>query len=330
MNIWYTPSDIPADFGGSVVTIGIFDGVHRGHKAILAATVNKARELGIPALALTFDPHPRSVHTPELETNLVTSLDDRLQRLESAGIDIVYVQRYSLQYAQLSAEDFVHRQIVDQLHAQYVIVGEDVRFGAGNTGTGQNLRELGEKYSFGVTIMPDVCSPRGRRWSSTWVRELLAKGRVAEAAHVLGRPHRIRGIVQRGFQRGRELGFPTANLCGNNLGEVPADGVYAGWLVRAIPGTDAVEKLPAAISVGSNPQFGGVERTVEAHALGRADLNLYGREIAVDFIEYLRPMLKFESVEHLLKQMDEDLRTTAEILSVPVAGRIDPAAVTAQ
>ena len=132
-----------------------------------------------------------------------------------------------------------------------------------------------------------------------------------------------------GFQRGREIGFPTANLTGDGLGEVPADGVYAGWLVRSVPGSKAAEYLPAAISVGTNPHFEGTERTVEVHALGRSDLNLYGESIAVDFVEYLRPMLSFESLDGLLRQMDEDLRVTAEILGVPTAGRVDPAAVTA-
>lgn len=328
--IWREPSDIPA-YDGAVVTVGVFDGVHKGHKAILHAAVQRAKDMGLPAVALTFDPHPSVVHHPDVPAPLVISVDDRLQRLEAAGLWATYVQRYDLSYAQLTAEEFVERQLVEQLKARAVVVGADVRFGAGNTGDQEKLRELGERFGFSVHIVSDVRSPEGRRWSSTWVRELLDKGDVAGAARVLGRPHRVRGKVRRGFQRGRALGFPTANLSGDGLGEIPRDGVYAGWVVVRVPGTQAAEYLPSAISVGTNPQFDDVtERTVEAHVLGRADLNLYGQEIAIDFMEYLRPMLKLRSVEELLRQMDDDLRAVAEVLAVPVPSRIDPRAVTAQ
>lgn len=326
--IWREPSDIP-DYAGAVVTVGVFDGVHKGHKAILHAAVRRAKAMGLPAVALTFDPHPSVVHRPQVPAPMIASLEDRLQRLEAAGLWATYVQHYDLDYAQLSAEEFVARQLVGQLKARAVVVGADVRFGAGNTGDQKKLQELGESAGFAVEIVSDMRSAEGRRWSSTWVRELLEKGDVAGAARVLGRPHRVRGKVQRGFQRGRQLGFPTANLAGEGLGEVPCDGVYAGWVVLRVPGTQAAEYLPAAISVGTNPQFDGTERTVEAHVLGRSDLNLYGREIAVDFMEYVRPMMKLSSVEELLTQMDDDLRAVAEILAVPVPSRIAPEAVTA-
>ena len=330
MQIWTTPADIPSDLGPTAVTIGIFDGVHKGHKAILDATVRLAKERGLIPVALTFEPHPRLVHQPNLPTRLVTSLRDRLERLESAGIEAAYVQHYDLEYAKLSAADFVHSQLVGTLRAKTIVVGEDARFGAHNSGDATMLSELAAKDCVSVTVLADLRAGDGRRWSSTWVRELLECGDVAGARQVLGRPHRIRGSVQHGFKRGRELGFPTANLKGPDLGEVPADGVYAGWLVRLAPGTRATEHLPAAISVGTNPQFDGEERTVEAHVLGRSDLNLYGEEIAIDFIERLRPMMKLNSVAELLAQMDDDLRATAEVLAVPVAGRICPSAVTAQ
>lgn len=328
VKIWRSPADIPSDHAGSVVTIGVFDGVHRGHRAVLGETVRQAKERGLLSVALTFDPHPAVVHGAKL-VHLVTTLEDRVNRLVAAGIDVVYVQNYTLEYARATPEEFVRDQLLGQLKAKVVVVGEDVRFGCQNSGDGETLRELGEKYGFDVVLLNDREAPEGRRWSSTWVRELLASGDVAGAARVLGRPHRIRGEVVHGFQRGREIGFPTANLMGEELGEVPADGVYAGWLVRSVPESEAAEYLPAAISVGTNPQFDGVQRTVEVHVLGRSDLNLYGERIGVDFVEYLRPMLAFESLEGLLVQMDEDLRATAEILGVPVAGRVDPSEVTA-
>ena len=329
IEIWRQPDDIPDDLGQTVVTVGVFDGVHRGHHAVLSETVRNARARGEKSVALTFDPHPATVHNPDRPVKLVATLDDRIDRLAAAGIDAVYVQHYTLDYAQASAESFVRDQLVGQLHASLVVVGEDARFGKNNSGDGAFLCEMGSRLGFEVILLNDLGEPAGRRWSSTWVRELLASGDVDKAAEILGRPHRLRGTVVHGFQRGRELGFPTANLKGEELGEIPADGVYAGWLVRRVPRSSAAEYLPAAISVGTNPQFDGVERTVEAHVLGRSDLNLYGEGIAVDFIKRLRPMVSFESVEGLLSQMDEDLRNTALTLGVPTAGRVDPADVTA-
>lgn len=296
---------------------------------MLAETVHQARERGLTSVALTFDPHPASVHRPDQPVRLVATLDDRIDRLAAAGVNAVFVQHYTLDYAQASAREFVERQLVGDLHAAAVVVGEDVRFGKGNSGDGELLVRLGRELGFDVILLSDLGDQEGRRWSSTWVRELLQAGDVAKVAQILGRPHRLRGEVVHGFQRGRELGFPTANLKGESLGEVPADGVYAGWLVRTVPGTTAAEYLPAAISVGTNPQFDGIERTVEAHVLGRADLNLYGEHVAIDFIKRLRPMLAFDSVEALLDQMDEDLLGTAVVLGVPTAGRVDPAHVTA-
>lgn len=330
MQIWESAEDIPADLGPTVVTIGIFDGVHRGHHAILSETVRQARATGRLAVALTFEPHPLTVHSPEREIHLVATLSDRLERLEAAGLDAVFVQNYTLDYAKASPAEFIDNQLVGELKAAAIVVGEDVRFGRDNCGDGDYLVAHGALRGLQVTLLDDIVDEGGERLSSTRVRECLACGDVEGAARILGRAHRVRGIVQHGFKRGRELGFPTANLTGESLGEVPADGVYAGWLIRDIPGTKAQEHLPAAISVGTNPQFDGEVRTVEAHVLGRTDLNLYGEAVAIDFIAFLRPMLKMNSVEELLNQMDEDLRGTAEVLGVPVSHRVNPEMVTAR
>ncbi len=174
-----------------------------------------------------------------------------------------------------------------------------------------------------------MCGHSGKRWSSTWVRQALEKGDVAEAARILGRPHRLRGTVVHGLQRGRQLGFPTANLDAETAGVVPPDGVYAGWL-WAHDGASGLRKMPAAISIGTNPTFKDVpKRTVEAHVLGRADLNLYGQEVAVDLVSYLRPMISFAGLDELLKQMHKDIADSAAVLNVPVPEPIDPAQVTA-
>lgn len=329
MKIWYELAQVPGD-QRSVVTIGNFDGMHNGHRRVVASCVERAARRGAEAVAVTFNPHPTQVHRPELGLELISPLRDRLDAMAASGLDGTLVVHYDASVYSLEAEEFVEEFLVDRLGAIEVVVGQDFRFGRGNSGTVDTLRELGRRYGFDVTMVTDIEAPEGRRWSSSWVRELLEVGDVAGAARVLGHLHRIRGTVEHGFKRGRELGFPTANLGGGIEGVVPGDGVYAGWLVRAVPGTQSAEFLPAAISVGTNPQFEGVERTVEAHVLGRSDLNLYGERIAVTFVARIRPMMSFDSVEDLLRRMDDDLRQTAYVLGIAVATRVDPAAVTAR
>lgn len=328
LQIWEGLAEIPAG-QASVVTIGVFDGLHRGHQKLIERTVRRAQEQNLPAVVVTFDPHPLTLHRPDLRVQLITSVADRLDGMEAMGVDATLVEPYCAELAAQTAEEFVYRYFVEALGVQLLVVGEDVRLGRKNAGDASLLVELGKKWGFEVEVVTDICSPEGRRWSSTWVREALLDGDVAEAARVLGRHHRLRGEVVHGFKRGRALGFPTANLAANGIGVVPADGVYAGWLVRWV-GEHGTEHLPAAISVGTNPQFSAENRTVEAHVLGRADLDLYGQEIAIDFVERLRPMQKFESLDALTSQMDEDLRRTARVLRVPVSGRVDPALVTAE
>lgn len=329
MQVWRSLTEIPADTT-SVVTIGNFDGMHQGHRRVIATCRDRAARRRLSAVACTFDPHPSQVHRPEAGLALINPVQDRLDAIAACGMDATFVIHYDESVYTLTPEEFALRYLVDALHAREVIVGEDFRFGAGNSGDIDTLRELGREHGFDVVMVADITAPEGRRWSSSWVRELLAEGDVAGAARVLGHLHRIRGVVQHGFKRGRELGFPTANLHEGVEGVIPADGVYAGWVVRQVPGTDAGEFLPAAISVGTNPQFDGEKRTVEAHVLGRSDLNLYGERIAVTFVNRIRPMMTFESLDDLLAQMDDDLRVTAFVLGVGVPGRVDPAAVTAR
>lgn len=328
MTTWRGLAEIPAGVR-CVATIGNFDGVHRGHQQILRTCAQMAKEKDALAVAITFFPHPVQVHAPERNLSLITTLEDRLDALAGAGIEATLVLDYNEALYRQTPREFISH-ISQALGLVGMVVGEDMKFGAHNSGDLQTLRELGEEFNFEVGCVPDIVDENGVRWSSSWVRQLLNEGNVAAAARVLGRPHRIRGIVQHGFKRGRELGFPTANLDSNCNGVIPADGVYAGWLTRWVEGQPAGVFLPAAISVGSNPQFGGQERTVEAHVLGRSDLNLYGEEIAISFIERLRGMMKFESVDELLEQMDDDIRDAAAILGVAVAGRVDPASVTAE
>lgn len=324
MQIWRGLGEIPPDLS-CVVTLGNFDGVHKGHREVIDRCVQVANQLQVPAVAITFDPHPLVVHRPDTAPELITPLERRLAALESTGLDAVAVLEYVPALYALTAEEFIRQILVGKFHLQAIVVGEDARFGAGNSGNVEFLSSRGRLHNFAVEVVADCVGTSGRRWSSTWARELLNSGDVAQAAQVLGGYHSIHGIVQHGHKRGRELGFPTANLHEDSAGIIPADGVYAGWLT--VDG--ASEKLPAAISVGTNPQFAGVKRTVEAHVLGRSDLNLYGLAVTVEFVERLREMGKFASLEALLLQMDDDLLEAARILGVAPATRVDPAAVTA-
>ena len=286
--------------------------------------------MGVQAIACTFEPHPRQVHNPDSPLKLISPLRDRLDAMAAAGLNATFVIHYDESVYTLTPREFVEKYVVDALGAAEVVVGKDFRFGRNNSGDLETLSALGEEFGFTVTSVDDVTAPEGRRWSSSWVRQLLEEGDVSGAARVLGHLHRIRGTVEHGYKRGRELGFPTANLCNDIEGVVPGDGVYAGWLVRHIGDGGAAEFLPAAISVGTNPQFDGEVRTVEAHVLGRSDLNLYGENVSIMFVSRIRPMESFESLDALLSQMDEDLRISAYVLGVGVPTRVDPKAVTAR
>ena len=341
MEVWYDAEQVPASLSapggvGSVVTMGIFDGVHRGHQAVLGRVVELSRELACDgerplAVAVTFDPHPRSVHQPEVDLPLITSLTDRLASLKDLGLDAVLVITYTLDFAAQSPQDFVRTWLEGLLGARAVVVGDDVRFGCRNSGDATTLEQIGRDDGFEVEIVSKIRSDEGRRWSSTWIRQCLKDGDMGRASQVLGRPHRLRGVVVRGLRRGRELGFPTANLEAATAGVVPPAGVYAGWLVRGSSAEVGGQRLPAAISIGTNPTFDDVpQRTVEAHVLGRADLNLYGEEVGIELIERLRPMLAFDGLDPLLVQMRADIEDTALILDVPVPDPIRPEDVTAQ
>lgn len=324
MQVWWGAAEVPADLGPTAATLGVFDGVHRGHQVVLAATVNEAETASLTSVAITFDPHPATVHRPESDFTLIASLTDRLERLEASGLDAVLVLPYSLDFAQAGPEQFVREYLVDLLHARTVIVGEDVRFGKDNAGDKDTMAELGRHLGFAVEIIEDIADPEtGRRWSSTWVRELLSAGDVAGAARVLGRPHRVRGVVVHGAHRGRALGYPTANLRADDLGVVPADGIYAGWLIRPdhLPDDGTSKRLPAAVSVGTNPTFQGLERTVEAYVLGRTDLDLYDEEVVVELLRRLRGQVTFDGVPALLDQMAQDVATVAQVLDVPAPAR---------
>lgn len=311
---WYGTDEIPEQLGPTVVTLGNFDGVHRGHRTVLHRVVAEARDRGATPVAVTFDPHPIAVLYPDRAPTLITSVEQRLEALEAAGVRATLVLEFTREFARETPEEFVRGTFVEALHATAVVVGRDTRFGVHNSGDVGTLRDLGEKYAFDVIALEDI--GEGTRWSSTQLRSELEGGNVAHAAQILGRPHSVWGTVVHGDHRGRELGFPTANLSAEPQGMVPADGVYAGWLVRKDLDQGHPDRmLPAAISVGTNPTFDGRRRRVEAYVLDRTDLDLYGEAVSVEFVELLRPTLKFDSVEALVEQMEQDVARCRQILS---------------
>jgi riboflavin kinase/FMN adenylyltransferase len=304
----------PGGWGRSVVTIGVFDGVHRGHQQIITHTVERARALGVSSVVVTFDPHPAEVVRPGSHPAVLTEADRKAELIEALGVDVLCVIPFTLEFSKLSPESFVHDVLVEHLHASAVVVGENFRFGHKQAGDVALLARLGRTFGFTVEGAPLV-SDGGTTdapavVSSTYTRSCIDAGDVAAATAALGRPHRLAGIVVRGDQRGRELGFPTANLQTSRYAAVPADGVYAAWLVRRHhPG----ERLRAAVSIGTNPTFAGRERRVEAFVLD-FDGDLYGERIALDFIAHLREMRRYDGIEPLIAQIAIDVEATRAVL----------------
>jgi len=309
---WQGLDDVPADWGASVVTIGEFDGVHRGHQYIVARAAELGRERGLPVVAITFDPHPDEVVRPGSHPPLLCSARRRAELLAGLGVDAVCVLPFTLEFSRLDPDEFVRAVLVDKLHAAAVVVGEDFRFGHRARGDVQLLDKLGEKYDYTVEGRPLLVSDHATI-SSTAIRRLLEAGDVAEAAKALGRPHRVEGVVVRGQQRGRQLGFPTANVESPPHTAIPADGIYAGWLATLDESGQETNRWPAAISIGTNPTFDGQTRTVEAYALDRTDLDLYGLHAAIDFDTRLRGTRRFDSVEALVEQMHRDVDQAREL-----------------
>ncbi|MBB5999704.1 bifunctional riboflavin kinase/FAD synthetase [Streptomonospora salina] len=308
MRSWHGLEEVPRDWGRSVVTVGVFDGVHRGHQAIMRAAVERARAAELPVVVVTFDPHPDSVVRGGDPPAVLTPEPRRAELLAECGADAVCVVPFTSELSRLSAEDFVRRVLVETLGAAAVVVGEDFRFGYRAGGTVETLRRLGEEYGFTAQGLELVTG--GDTVSSTRIRACLEAGDVEGAGRELGRPHRVEGMVVHGAARGRELlGFPTANLDCPPATAVPADGVYAGRMLLGDSGADAAPSWPAAISVGTNPTFEGAARTVEAYALDRDDLALYGRRAAIDFTHRIRGQLRFDSVEELREAMARDVDT---------------------
>ncbi len=286
----------------SVIVIGVFDGVHKGHQDVL----NRAKAIAgdEKIIALTFDPHPVSVFAPERAPTLLTILTDRIELLKIHNADQVAVMKFTPEFAAMVPEDFVNKILVQQLHATKVVVGKNFTYGHKAAG---NIETLKAHTEF-ETVVLDLAPDDGKVVSSTRIRKLIVEGNVEKARDLLTRPHRLDGIVVHGEKRGREIGYPTANLGDLEHQTIPADGVYAGWL------TVGIDRWPAAISIGTNPTFEGARgRQVEAYALDQVGLDLYTKAATIEFGWRLRDTLKFDGLEPLLVQMAKDCSKAREL-----------------
>lgn len=307
---WHSLADIPAGWGPSAVTIGKFDGVHLGHVEILRQLGEISSQRGLKSTVITFDRHPASVLSPEQRPADILSTSDRLALIEKENVSASLVLTFDTELAGLSPREFVSTILLGKLNMQTVLVGHDFRFGDHASGDVALLQELGAELGFDVILIDDVAPVDGVRVSSSLIRELMASGDVSSAATLLGRLPRVNGEVVHGEKRGRELGFPTANLSQEATGLVPSDGVYAGWFV------DDGNRYPAAISVGTNPTFEGTnKRTVEAFLIDQS-LDLYGHHVTIEFAAHIRGMVAYRGIEPLIEQMHDDVRVTREILGM--------------
>ncbi|MCF6746196.1 bifunctional riboflavin kinase/FAD synthetase [Blastococcus sp. KM273128] len=316
---WRGLESTPGDLGRTVVTVGMYDGVHRGHQELIGAAVARARAMRRPCLLLTFDPHPAEVVRPGSHPAILTSLDRKAELVAELGVDAMCVLPFTAEFMKLPPETFTHTVLVERLHAAQVVVGQNFTYGHRAAGTVTSLTEEGRRFGFaveGVPLAQDASEDGEVTISSTYVRACVAAGDLVPAARALGRPHRVDGVVVRGDRRGRDLGYPTANVETPPYTAIPADGVYAGHLVTRDPRSGAsLERFPAAISVGTNPTFQGSRRTVEAYVLDYEG-DLYGEHVGVEFAHRLRPMAAFADVDGLLTAMAKDVEDTRHVLGL--------------
>jgi riboflavin kinase/FMN adenylyltransferase len=316
---WRGLDATPGDLGRTVVTVGMYDGVHRGHQELIGTAVARARAMRRPCLLLTFDPHPAEVVRPGSHPAILTSMDRKAELVAGLGVDAMCVLPFTQEFMRLSPETFTHTVLVEHLHAAQVVVGQNFTYGHRAAGTVETLTAEGRRFGFaveGIALAEDTSDGGEVTISSTYIRACVAAGDMVSAARALGRPHRVDGVVVRGDRRGRDLGYPTANVESQPFTAVPADGVYAGHLVTRDPrsGTSR-ERLPAAISVGTNPTFQGSRRTVEAYVLDY-DGDLYGEHVGIEFVQRLRPMAAFPDIDALLVAMAKDVADTRAVLEL--------------
>lgn len=297
---------LPADHADTAVTIGKFDAIHLGHQQLLHELVEISEEAGLAAAVITFDRHPKTVLQPDQVPQPIIGKRQKFEILEKLGIDVLSVLEFDQELADLTPETFVQRHIVP-LKARIVLVGEGFRFGRGGAGDFNSLRDLGVRYGFQARQVKNV-EVDGHKISTSEIRLLLEQGKVETANLLLGRNHSTTGLVEHGRKLGRKLGFPTANLARDSEGMLPADGVYAGYLI--VDG----ERYPAAHSIGTNDSIEAVPRLLESHVIGRDDLDLYDKVVVCEYVAQVRGWAKFDSVESLTEQIEADVLRAKQLL----------------
>lgn len=298
---------LPPEHADTAVAIGKFDAVHLGHQQLLFDLVETAEEAGLAAAVITFDRHPNSVLNPSQVPPPIVGPNQKHELLEKLGVDVLSVLEFNSELASLAPEEFVEKHLVP-LRARIVMVGTGFRFGSGGSGDFDTLRELGLRNGFQARQVMNV-EVNGQKISTSAIRQLLASGKVETANLLLGRNHSTKGLVEHGRKLGRKLGFPTANLSRSSEGYLPADGVYAGYLVA-----DGV-RYPAAHSVGTNDSIEAVPRLLESHVIGRDDLDLYDKVVVCEYVSQVRGWAKFESIDALKTQIASDIARAKELLA---------------
>ena len=297
------------ELGPTAVTIGKFDGIHRGHQALISELKAAAVEHNLKTVLVTFDRHPDALLNPSRLKWPLIGPGQKAALVSEAGLDALLTLTFDDALAQQPAEEFVQDTLVDGLSAKIVIVGEDFRFGAGGAGDVSLLHELGQQLGFVVRVIPSA-TEEGLKVSTSAIRELLDLGDVAQASRLLGRVHTTVGVIEHGLKIGRTIGFPTANMSREAEGYLPLDGVYAGWLIA-----EGV-RYPAAHSVGINETFQAVPRLVESHVLDRKDLDLYDKNVTLEYVDFVRPSAKFDGVDSLVAEINRDLDKIRNILGI--------------
>lgn len=300
---------IPQGTSATAVSIGKFDSIHLGHQEIFRQLVEVSKQQNLKSTVVTFDKHPDFLLRPEVARLPILGPTQKAQLVQSFGIELMLELEFNQELSSLPAEVFVEQILVQGLGAKFVLVGEGFRFGNQGLGDLELLRQLGNKFGFEVLEVPAV-HVAGQIVSTTLIRDLLDLGEVVQVAKLIGRIHQVRGVIEHGLKIGRKIGFPTANMSREAEGYLPLDGVYAGWLVA--DGT----KYPAAHSVGINETFQAVPRLVESHVLDQTDLDLYDKEVVLEFVDFVRPAAKFDGVDPLVQQINLDLVTVRQQLGL--------------
>ncbi|MGO1542945.1 MAG: bifunctional riboflavin kinase/FAD synthetase [Gulosibacter sp.] len=312
MKVVTDQTEFPKEIGPTAITIGKFDGLHFGHRKLISQLRLESQKRGLAPVAVTFDRHPMTLVAPEKAPKPIVSVAQKVDLIAKQNIDATVVLEFNRELSHVPPLEFVRDLLVGQLGMRLIVIGRDFKFGHKGLGDVDFLIAHEREFGYQVIIVEDEAGENGRRASSTWVRECLESGDVESATEVLGRYHMLRGTVVHGAKRGRELGFPTANLEAETLeGFIPADGVYAGWL------RSEGKNYPASISVGNNPTFEGVpQKQVEAHIIDLDDIDLYDKRVEVLFVRRLRGMEKFDSLEALIDRIQLDVDETRTLLQL--------------